>query len=605
MNRIEIILPKTKDNPGDIPIINIKLEKNLPDGYAAEISAKGTSDNDLSNSYDLITKLNRVYLSLFYSLDYKYTKKRENNKIRETLDNSVIISKQVDSSKAWGNKMSHNLGIGSSYSPTKYDNLRGSLSTSILNENTYRDALSVFYDYNNVTSIKTNKSHGINRIPPKLNGNFAYSHYFKNKDILVFSYNLSHDNNKNNIILKELTNDNQIDIRNNSENSSSLNHSIGLSFLKRYKKNIFEISAEYLNRIYYNSSRVEYNDALTDLDFINVEAEGLDYRQSILSFRSRFNHAFKKFYLDIVLLGEDVATKGVFHNINETNLDYHEFQIAPTINIIYRTSDRTRVTLSYDKRSFRPNIYYLNPYENQSDPYNIVKGNPELKSEISHNFRLSLNKTFHERININFQCGVALVNNAIEQYTSMENNNISITTYKNIADKKEIASSLSISLIGYKKFYISNRAQFVYNSYTNDLTNFHNKTQRFANSTALSLNISKGIRLSADFSVFSSGNLSQTKMIKYYTKSSVNISSTLIKDKLFINIGIIDPYKNYRKHLNTIGDESFRIMSTKETPGRMFSLSVRWNFGRLKEKQSLVKSPSTAPDLVRPSLITK
>ena len=51
--------------------------------------------------------------------------------------------------------------------------------------------------------------------------------------------------------------------------------------------------------------------------------------------------------------------------------------------------------------------------------------------------------------------------------------------------------------------------------------------------------------------------------------------------------------------------QSFRMMSTKETPGRMFSLSVRWNFGRLKEKQALVKSPSAAPDLVRPSLITK
>lgn len=607
MNRIEIIMPKTKDNPGDQPILNIKLEKDLPDGYAAEISAKGNSDNEISPRIDVITKFNKVYVSFMYSPSYKYNSVRESNTVKEIFDNSVTASKQIDSSKVWGNKTSHNFGIGGSYNLTKKDNFRGSISTSLSNDKSYNDALSFSYDGDNtLTNSKILKSITTGSTPPEVNGVFEYSHEFKNKIYLIFSYNLVQNKDNNDYRIDQSDNANQfINLQSSSEKSSSVDQSISMTFRKKYKKTNIDWSARYSNRLYNNSSRIEYNDALNGLNYIDVENEGLDYRQSIFFARGQVMYMLKYFSFTIALTGENANNRGFFHNIIETPLNYNEFKISPYLSLIYRTPDRTRIILSYNKNTMRPNINYLNPFENQSDPNNIFKGNPELKSEISHNIRFSAVKTFFEKLNIYLESGFALIDNAIEQYTSLNENNISITTYKNIAQRKEFASALTLSLRPYKGLFISNCIEYSYNIYKNNLTNFFNKTHRFANSSTLELTLSKKATMSAHFDVFSTENRSQTEKIKYYTNSKFYFSRAIINEKLFASIYITDPYKSNHRYSTIIGDELFRITSTREAPGRVVGFSIRWNFGRLKDKQNLINTPGVAPDLVRPSLITK
>ncbi len=607
MNRIEIIMPKTKDNPGDQPILNIKLERSLPDGYAAEITAKGNSDNEISAGIDVITKFNEVYVSFMYSPGYKYNTVRESNTVKEIFDNSVTVSKQIDSSKVWGNKTSHNFGIGGSYNLTKNDSFRGSISTSVSNDKSYNDALSLSYDGDNtLTNSKMQKSIRTGSTPPELNGVFEYSHEFKNRAYLIFSYNLAQNKDNNDYRIDQSDNANQfINIQNSSEKSSSADQSISMTFRKRYNKSNINFYTKYSDRLYNNSSRIEYNDALNGLNYIDVENEGLDYRQSIFSVRGQVMYMFKYFSFTLALNGENVNNRGTFHNIIETPLNYNEFKISPSLSLIYRTPDRTRIILSYDKNTLRPNINYLNPFENQSDPNNIFKGNPELKSEISHNFRFSVNKTFNEKLNMNLESGFALIDNAIEQYTSLNENNISITSYNNIAQRKEFAAALTLSLKPYKWLYISNDIQLSYNIYKNTLTNFFNKTHRFSNRLYLRFTISQKTTISANFNVLSTGNRSQTAKIKYYTNSSFYFSRAIINEKLFASIYITDPYKSNHRYSTIIGDELFRITSTREAPGRVIGFSIRWNFGRLKERQNLVNTPEVAPDMVRPSLITK
>ncbi len=607
MNRIEIIMPKTKDNPGDQPILNIKLERSLPDGYAAEITAKGNSDNEISAGIDVVTKFNKVYVSFMYSPGYKYNTIRESNTVKEIFDNSVTVSKQIDSSKVWGNRISHNFGIGGSYNLTKNDSFRGSISTSVSNDKSYNDALSLSYDGDNtLTNSKIQKSIKTGSNPPKLDGVFEYAHEFKKRAYLIFSYNLAQNKDNNDYRIDQSDNANQfINIQNSSEKSSSVDQSISMTFRKRYNKTILDCYTRYSNRLYNNSSRIEYNDALNGLNYIDVENEGLDYRQSIFSARGQVMYMLKYFSFTITLTGENANNRGTFHNIIETPLNYNEFKISPSLSLIYRTPDRTRIILSYSKNTLRPNINYLNPFENQSDPNNIFKGNPELKSEISHNFKFSANKMFYEKLNVYLESGFALINNAIEQYTSLNEDNISITTYNNIAQRKEFAAALTLSLKPYKWLYISNNIQFFNNTYKNNLTNFFNKTHRFSNCLYLGFTISQKTTISANFNVLSTGNRSQTEKVRYYTNSSFYFSRAIINEKLFASIYITDPYKSNHRYSTIIGDELFRITSTREAAGRVIGFSIRWNFGRLKERQNLVNTPEVAPDMVRPSLITK
>ncbi|MFA5713265.1 MAG: carboxypeptidase regulatory-like domain-containing protein, partial [Bacteroidales bacterium] len=67
MKDIEIILPHTSENPTDKPIININLEKALPDGFVTEIRTSGNTLKSYRGSIDFISKFDKLYLSFRYS----------------------------------------------------------------------------------------------------------------------------------------------------------------------------------------------------------------------------------------------------------------------------------------------------------------------------------------------------------------------------------------------------------------------------------------------------------------------------------------------------------------------------------------------------------
>lgn len=63
--------------------------------------------------------------------------------------------------------------------------------------------------------------------------------------------------------------------------------------------------------------------------------------------------------------------------------------VVPSASIGYKLTDMSNLRLGYNMRIYRPGIWYLNPYLNDTDPSYISQGNSELDSEKSHAFNLS------------------------------------------------------------------------------------------------------------------------------------------------------------------------------------------------------------------------
>lgn len=63
--------------------------------------------------------------------------------------------------------------------------------------------------------------------------------------------------------------------------------------------------------------------------------------------------------------------------------------VVPSASIGYKLTDMSNLRLGYNMRIYRPGIWSLNPYLNDTDPSYISQGNPELDSEKSHAFNLS------------------------------------------------------------------------------------------------------------------------------------------------------------------------------------------------------------------------
>ena len=101
-------------------------------------------------------------------------------------------------------------------------------------------------------------------------------------------------------------------------------------------------------------------------------------------------------------------------------------------------------------RIYRPGIWYLNPYLNNTDPSNLSQGNPNLESEKSHSFNIGYSN-FTSKLSLNLSMRYSFTNNSIERLTTMVNDNsiaglqnptgkdVLYSTYENIGKTRSAA----------------------------------------------------------------------------------------------------------------------------------------------------------------------
>lgn len=92
--------------------------------------------------------------------------------------------------------------------------------------------------------------------------------------------------------------------------------------------------------------------------------------------------------------------------------------VVPSASIGYKLTDMSNLRLGYNMRIYRPGIWSLNPYLNDTDPSYISQGNPELDSEKSHAFNLSYSN-FTQKFNVNISARYSFTNNSIENVTRL------------------------------------------------------------------------------------------------------------------------------------------------------------------------------------------
>ena len=77
---------------------------------------------------------------------------------------------------------------------------------------------------------------------------------------------------------------------------------------------------------------------------------------------------------------------------NDSSAQNLYWSFLPFANINKKWNDLYNLTASYRRTINRPGINELNPTRDESDPYNIRFGNPNLKPSMSHNFDLVIGK---------------------------------------------------------------------------------------------------------------------------------------------------------------------------------------------------------------------
>ena len=265
--------------------------------------------------------------------------------------------------------------------------------------------------------------------------------------------------------------------------------------------------------------------------------------------------------------------------------------VVPSASIGYKLTDMSNLRFGYNMRIYRPGIWYLNPYLNDSNPTNISQGNSHLDSEKSHSFNLSY-INFTQKFNINLSARYSFTNNSIEQVTEQvkdtEIEGLQNPTGKEVlySTYQNIGKSRNASLSGYVNWNATSNTRIyanLYGNYTymegaNGLKNdgwnlfaYGGAQQSLPHDWRISLNI-----------------YGQTPWIMLQGKGSsffdygLSVNKSFLNKRLTLSAFASNFFKKYTSPTSSIEGVGFTQDSWNRYTRQRFGVSVSYRIGELK-----------------------
>ena len=251
----------------------------------------------------------------------------------------------------------------------------------------------------------------------------------------------------------------------------------------------------------------------------------------------------------------------------------------------------SNLRLGYDMRIYRPGIWYLNPYLNDSNPTSISQGNSQLDSEKSHSFSLSYSN-FTPKFNINASLRYGFNNNSIERVTRLMKDTdieglaqptgkeVLYTTYENIGHSQTANLNLyaNWNASPMTRIYVNSRLTYTDMKDGGELHNhgwslfaFGGAQQTFAHDWRLTLNV-----FAMTPRVILQGRGSS------YASYSLSLNKSFLKKRLNVSLSATNFFKKYKRFESSMQDASFLQDTWSRNVQQRFSLSVSYRFGELR-----------------------
>ncbi|MDR2498856.1 MAG: TonB-dependent receptor [Tannerellaceae bacterium] len=418
--------------------------------------------------------------------------------------------------------------------------------------------------------------------------NIDFQHSTRRKDeLLTLSYRFARepDNSHSETWLLNEVNyyNNGMYPRRSDNKAQAIEHTAQIDYARPlFADHTLEAGAKYILRPNRSSTHEEINDTLSGewMPYV-LPTHIFKHTQHIYAAYLAYAIRYKKFSYKAGLRAEGTSLSVAFDQAPDMDFSTRYFNIVPNAAIAYTIGMSSQLRFAYNLRIYRPGIWYLNPYVNQTDPQNISYGNPNLSSEKSHGLNLNYS-FFMQKFNFNAALGYNIVNNAIEQYTFVnQGTGVNERTYENVGRNR----SLSLSLYGRWSpaplFNLSLNANIFHRSIDNparELSNSGFYGMMYGNAQ---------FNLPKDFSIGAAAQYA-TPMIQLQSKSSPYFINLLTLNKSFLNkrltLSLIaqSPFKQHINMQTTTDDRDFRNLTINKQNVREFRLRISYRFGTFK-----------------------
>lgn len=599
MSKVELILPGSPEYNNTEPILLIKLAAPLPYGFAGQIRANASTRGDYTAGANAVANTPWTGIGVNYQFGYTDAPKLSNRTLREMLDPESTYKTLDNTQTSWSNSLNHSLGMNlfRSLFNEKVD-LNLALSTRKNTSDTYSDARSrTLNAAGSEIRATSNTTRGHEDSPMRFNAGFTMSQKWgkgrskRNNYNLKYTYTDTRTNSSQSMLYTQTgtADESRQVVATNGSREHNVDFRMLLADPAAQRKWAVYTYAGYINRLYDNATDYQLYDPVTDTFYSEEERfDGLNYRQQVAYARVHFfGSLFKrKLAYALSLQGENVSNKGTFLSTGGSKLDYHEFNILPVANVSLRLK-RFSLGASYQGSVHRPGVSQLNPYVDISDPENLRAGNPHLKGEYTHTFSGSFSREFSSKWfkSILLSYGYAFTDNAIERITTVDENNISMTTYENIGRNNRHGVNLLLRLQPARILRLT-----LGGSYTST-------TYEFASAPSNTVNSFMG-HASATLSVWGTSIYwgcrvrpytmsAQSRSFTMYPDMELQVSRYFRKPHLGVSIFITDLLHRSRRVREVIGAETFTQTGYRQVLGRMFTFSVYWQFGKFRQPQAI------------------
>lgn len=256
--------------------------------------------------------------------------------------------------------------------------------------------------------------------------------------------------------------------------------------------------------------------------------------------------------------------------------------LVPSFTLSRQLKGNSTLKLAYTHRIQRPNLYYLDPYTDLTDPYNISYGNPSLQPALAQVFNLAYS-IFKKKTALNFSMVHQFTNNAIQQFTVLEADTIARTTFGNIGRNQNTSFSLGLHTTLFKKLGINLNGAANYIEYTSTIRGKTGSNKGFTYNTTGSANLRlKTWRISSSISYNAPNILAQGRTASYVS-NSVTVNKYFLKNNnANLGFSVSSPFREHRRSYTEIDNPGFYQLRSSSTVIRRFSLSLNYRFVKVQ-----------------------
>jgi len=264
---------------------------------------------------------------------------------------------------------------------------------------------------------------------------------------------------------------------------------------------------------------------------------------------------------------------------------------VPSASLGFRVSDEVNFRLGYNMRIYRPGIWFLNPYLDDSNPASISQGNSDLVSEKNHRFSLGFNLNT-SKFSLNMNAIASFTNNSIENVVSLVDDrtivglqnptgkNVLYTTYRNIGKKKIGGLSAYVSWNVFKNTRIYSNLYGCYSDYSDGME-LRNHGWYGYTSSGLDQTLPKDWRITLSYFGMTPDIGLQGKGSSY-SSYSLSVNKSFFDKHLTFALSANNFFRKYRESENVTESNNFRQSYWGKYRSSMFVFSVNYRLGSLK-----------------------